>query len=94
MATLHTDPIRKAVAGGDFQPALRLWNDYAAGIREEICRGSCTEARMAEAQEFMEWARRMVRCTCAEAQDRLNAMHVAGQYSHASEPASFLRTSL
>jgi hypothetical protein len=95
MNTQRTDHIRRAVVSADWQNALRLWGDYAAGIREEISRRACTPARMAEAREFLDWARRVVLCTRAQAQRRLNAIHVAQQYNPVpSKPAGFLRTSL
>jgi hypothetical protein len=95
MDTQPTNDIRRAVASGDYPSALRLWDEYAAGIRQEIRRGACTPARMAEAREFLEWARRAVLCARARAQNQLNAIHVAKQYGQSpSRPASFLRTSL
>jgi hypothetical protein len=95
MDTDRTSQLRKAIASGDFGRALRLWDDYAAGIRREIGCGTCTAARMAEAREFLDWARRVVLCARAHAQNRLNAIHVARQYGPApSRPASLFRTSL
>jgi hypothetical protein len=95
MDTRRADHLRKAMASGDYRNALRLWDEYAAGIRQEISAGTCTVARMAEAREFLDWARRVVLCARAQAQNRLNAIHVAQQYGPASSPpASFLRTSL
>jgi len=95
MDTERTSHLRKAIASGDYGNALRLWDDYAAGIRQEIGRGVCTAARMAEAREFLDWARRVVLCARAQAQNRLNAIHVARQYGPApSRPASRFRTSL
>jgi hypothetical protein len=95
MDTERTSHLRKAIASGDYRLALRLWDDYAAGIRQEIGRGACTAARMAEAREFLDWARRVVLCARAQAQNRLNAIHVARQYGQApSRPASHFRTSL
>jgi len=95
MDTHRTDPLRIAVAAGDFRQVLRLWENYAAGVREEIGRGTCTKARIAEAGEFLEWARRVVLCGRAQTQNRLNAVHVASQYGAvSSRPSSLLRTSL
>jgi len=95
MNTRRTEHIRNAVASGDWQSALRLWDDYAAGIREEIRQRVCAPARLAEAREFLEWARGMALCASAQAQNRLNTIHVAKQYGPAPSPrASFLRTSL
>jgi hypothetical protein len=95
MDTGRTNPIRKAMASGEYDRALRLWGDYAAGIREEIGRGACTRARMAEAREFLNWARVTVLCARTRAQNQLNAIHVAQRYGPApSQPESSLRTSL
>jgi hypothetical protein len=95
MDTPRTDEMRRAVASGEWPAVLRLWEVYAAGIREEIGRGACTPARMAEAQGFLDWARRVVLCARAQAQTRLNAIHVARQYGPSpSRPPSSLRTSL
>ena len=71
MDTPRTDEMRRAVASGEWPAVLRLWEVYAAGIREEIGRGACTPARMAEAQGFLDWARRVVLCARAQAQTRL-----------------------
>jgi hypothetical protein len=90
-----TDPIRQAVASGEFQRATLLWNEYAARIREEIARGICTEARMAEAGELVEWSRRVVLCDRARAQGQLTTIWVASQYGPANSPdASGLRASM
>jgi hypothetical protein len=95
MDTQRTDDLRIAMAAGDYACALRLWDEYAAGIRQEISGGTCTAARMAEARDFLDWARRVVLCARAQAQNQLNAIHVAKQYGpDPSPPTSFLRTSL
>ena len=94
-AHARTGAMREAVASGDCQAALRLWDVYVAGIREEIARRECSPARLAEAREFLDWARRTVLCARAQAQTRLNAIHVARQYgAPPSRPPSSLRTSL
>jgi hypothetical protein len=95
MDTPRTGQIRTAVASGDWRTALRLWDVYAAGIREEIGRGACSQARMAEAREFLDWAGRVVLCARAQTQNRLNTIFVAKQYGPSpSRPPSSLRTSL
>jgi hypothetical protein len=91
----HIDNMQKAVASGDWPAVLRLWDVYAGGIRTEIGRGTCTPARMAEAREFLEWAKRIALCARAQAQNRLNAIHAARQYSpQRLPPPPLLRTSL
>jgi hypothetical protein len=95
MNTHRTDDIRKAVASGEWPAVLRLWDAYAAGIREEIGRGTCSQARMAEAREFLDWAKRFVLCARAQAQHRLDAIYAVRQYGPPpSRPLSSLRTSL
>ncbi|MBZ5621886.1 MAG: hypothetical protein LAQ69_24645 [Acidobacteriia bacterium] len=95
MKNQRTDPIRQAVAAGEFHRATLLWNEYAAGIREEIGRGACTEARMAEAGELLEWSRGVALCDRAHAQSQLTSMRVAAQYGPADTPlARFVRASL
>jgi hypothetical protein len=95
MKTQRTDELRKAVASGEWPAVLRLWDVYAAGIREEIGRGACSQARMAEAREFLDWARRFVLCARAQAQHRLNAIYAARQYGpQPFQPVSSLRKSL
>jgi hypothetical protein len=95
MNTSPTDPLRQAVVSGDFPAVLRLWEEYAAAIREEIGRGVCTQARMAEAAEFLDWARRVVLCNRAQTQTQLNTIHAARQYgSSPTQPPSLVRASL
>jgi hypothetical protein len=86
MAAGRTDEMRAAVAAGDWPAVLRLWDRYAAGILDEIARGTCTTARMAEAREFLEWARRVVVCARARSQKQLDAIHAARQYDR--EPSA------
>jgi hypothetical protein len=87
--------MRRAVASGDWHSVLRLWDVYAAGILEEIGRGTCTPARMAEAREFLEWTERVALCARAQAQHRINAIHAARQYGPpSSPPGSSVHTSL
>ena len=76
-----TGAIRQAVAAGDFPRVTRLWNQYATGIQEEICRGACTAARMAEARELVEWARLTWLCARSHLQARLNTIAAAERYT-------------
>lgn len=94
-----TEPIRQAVASGEYRKAQLLWNGYAALLREELPKGSVTEARVAEVRELVEWSRRMVLCTRAHAQSRLDSMRdsmrVAQAYGRRrSRPAALIQTSL
>jgi hypothetical protein len=95
MDTNRTDDMRDAVASGDWRAVLRLWEGYAAGILEEIGHGTCTRARMSEAGEFLDWARRVALCARAQAQNRLNTIHAARQYDpRPSRPFPSVRASL
>jgi hypothetical protein len=95
MGTGQIDNMRQAVASGEWPKVLRLWELHAAGIREELARGTCTRARLAEAREFLDWAKRVALCARAQAQSRLNTIYAATQYgSQPSQPRSSLRTSL
>jgi hypothetical protein len=86
MDSQRTDPIRQAVASGEYQRATLLWNEYVAGIREEIGRGTCTRARMEETAQLVEWSRRVVLCNRARAQGQLTTIWVASQYGPADPP--------
>jgi len=91
----RTEGIRRAVAAGDWPAVLRLWELYAAGILDEIGRGTCTHARMAEAGDFLNWATRFALCARAHAQNRLASIHAARQYGpEPVPPHSSLRKSL
>jgi len=95
METGRTDDMRKAVAAGDWPAVLRLWEVYAAGILDEIGHGTCTRARLAEAGEFLNWAKRVALCARAHAQTRLDCIHAAKQYdAPPAPPRSSIRTSL
>jgi hypothetical protein len=91
----RTDDMRTAVASGDWHAVLRLWDIYAAGIHQELAQGTCTRARLSEAGEFLDWAKRVALCARAQAQNRLNTIHAARQYDpQPSRPLPSLRTSL
>ena len=87
MGHQRTVTIREAIASGAFHRAALLWNEYAAGIRDEIDRGTCTAARMAEAGELLEWSREVVLCERARAQAQINTIWVAGQYGPGEPPS-------
>ena len=85
-----TDPIRQAIAAGEFQRAMLLWNEYVAAILEEIRQGTCTQARMIEASELLEWACNVVQCDRAHAQSQLNTIWAASQYDPSGSTADTL----
>jgi hypothetical protein len=81
-----TDLIRKAVVAGEFERALLLWNGYAGRLRKELRGDSRSAARLAEARDLVEWSRRTVRCAHAHAQDRMNGLRIARDYSEPVPP--------
>jgi hypothetical protein len=94
-----TEPIRQALAAGEFQKAQLLWNGYAALLCQEMPKGSVTEARLAEMRELVEWSRRAVLCFRAHTQSRLDSMRdsmrVAQAYERPrSQRAAHIRTRL
>jgi hypothetical protein len=94
-----TEPIRQAIAAGEFQKAQLLWDGYAALLRQEMPKGSVTAARMAEMRELVEWSRRAVLCFRAHTQSRLDSMRdsmcVARAYGGPrSRRPAIVRTSL
>ena len=86
MDTGRTDELRHAVATGEWPAVLRLWEALATDILQEIGRGTCTEARMSEAGEFLDWAKRVALCARAQAQQQLDAIHAARQYDLQTGP--------
>ena len=72
--------IREAIGSDDYPLASRLWNIYAGQLRDELLRGTVSEARMAEARELAGWSRLMLICARGLALDNLNALHVARTY--------------
>jgi len=95
MSISQTEEMRKSVAAGDWAAVLRLWDDYAARILDEISQRACSTARLAEAREFLDWARRVALCARAQTQQRLNAIHAAREYCPQPErPRSAVRISL
>jgi hypothetical protein len=95
MDTGRTDEMRQAVAAGDWPAVLRLWELYVADILDEIGRGTCTRARIAEARELLDWAKRFALCARAHAQNRLDTLHAARQYGpEPIPPHAALRRSL
>jgi hypothetical protein len=85
--------IRRALAGGEFAVARRLWESYAGELRIAIEAGTATEASMAETRELLGYARVTVRSFQAHAAARLGATHAACAYELAARKrGSFLRT--
>ena len=70
------EPVRRAIAAGDFAHALELWNGYAAALAG----GNLTGAKLAEAAELIAWSRPFLLRGREHAAVRLRALHVAGAY--------------
>ena len=95
MSQSATDEMRQAAAAGDWPAVLQLWEEYAAGIRQELAQGVCTRERLQEAREFLDWAGRVALCARAQDQRRLDTLHAAQQYSpQPTQRLPALRTSL
>jgi hypothetical protein len=67
--------IREAVAGGEYDRALTLWQEYAAGIA-----AGPTPESLAEAAGLIEWARPLLEAARSDVAERLRLLHVAGAY--------------
>ena len=83
MISQRTKPIREAIASGEFDRAMDLWNEFTTLLREEIGRGTCTQASMSETADLLAWSRGVVLCERAHAQSQLTTMWVASQYGPA-----------
>jgi hypothetical protein len=84
MDNLLTDRIRQAVASGEFHGALLLWNEYVARLQQKLGRLSKTDIH--EAAELVAWSREVLLCAGAHAQDYLNRLNVAGEYTNPPAP--------
>lgn len=74
------DEMRTAAAAGDWPAVLRLWAEYAEVIRDELAQGVCTQTRLLEAREFLDWAGRLALCARAQNQQQLDTIHAVQQY--------------
>lgn len=77
--------IRRAVSAGEFDKASALWETYAAQLTETIRIRSCSTAQLAQMRELIDWTRRIITCSRAQAQRRINTrltgLHVATVYA-------------
>ena len=80
MQPFSLEPLRQAVCSGDFERAQLLWNECAACLADELSGRRLSEARLAEVRELVEWSRNVVSCARAQMQNRINSLHVAGEY--------------
>jgi hypothetical protein len=90
MRQLPLESIRQAVNSGEFDRAQLLWNQYAAGLAEELSNRCLSAARLAEVRELVEWSRTVVMCERSHLQSKLNRMQselrVAGEYGIPASP--------
>jgi hypothetical protein len=80
MKQLPLETIRQAVNSGEFGRAQILWKECAAGLAEELSKGCLSEGRLSEVRELVEWSRTVVLCERARLLNKLNHLHVAGEY--------------
>lgn len=77
--------IRDAVSAGEFDKASALWETYVAQVADQIRGGACSEARLAELRDLIDWTRGVVTCARAHAQRRMNTkrmeLHAATVYA-------------
>jgi hypothetical protein len=64
-------PIREAISSGEFERARLLWDSSVTGLVEEFEHGGCTEARLAEIRELVEWSRTVFLCERVRLQDQI-----------------------
>ncbi len=88
MQQLWLEPIRLAIASGEFELALRLWNDYAEGLAAALNEGRLSGDRLREVGEIVEWTRSVVLATRAHLSAQLNSLRVAEGYEPASSSAT------
>jgi hypothetical protein len=82
MDNLLPERIRQAVASGEFQRALLLWNEYAAQLQQELGCGRLSATDFEEAGQLVAWSRQVALCARVQAQDDLNRLNVAGEYAN------------
>ena len=73
--------IRASIASDNYTEALRLWNAWAAQIREDLASGKPSQPSLAAAAQLVAWTRTSLLCKRAHAQRRLNTAYVAGLYT-------------
>jgi hypothetical protein len=81
MDNQRTAAIRQAVATGEYERALHLWNDYATQLRQQLSSGSLSRAEIEEAGRIVAWSREITLCARARVLDELNSLCVAAQYA-------------
>jgi hypothetical protein len=80
MKQLPLETIRQAVSSGECGRAQLLWKECAAGLAEELNMGCLSAARLSEVGELVEWSRTVVLCERTRLLNKLNHLHVAGEY--------------
>ena len=82
------ESVRQAVGSGEYCRAQLLWQECVAALAEDARLGRLTEARLAEVRELVEWSRAVVLCARVRLLERINTLHVAGEYEFAAPPSS------
>jgi hypothetical protein len=88
MGAASTAEIRAAIASGNYELALRLWNEYTSEIRDAIEQRALPEEAFAEFCGLADWGRTMLQCSRAHLLDQLNSRYVAGVYASQSGASS------
>jgi hypothetical protein len=90
MQQIPLESIRHAVNSGEFDRAQLLWNQYAAGLADELSNRCLSVARLAEVHELVEWSRTVVLCERAHLRSKLNRtqseLRVTGEYGIPASP--------
>ena len=76
--------LQDSISSGEFPKATALWEIHAAQVADEIRGGICSQARLTQMRELIDWTRGIVTCTRAHAQRRVNVrrteLHAAAVY--------------
>ena len=81
MDTGLLEGIRTAVACGEFDKALVLWNEYVARLEQDVSQGRrLSEEEFRKAGELVSWSRQVALCARTRAMDQLDSLRVARQY--------------
>jgi hypothetical protein len=90
MQPLPLESVRHAINSGEFDRALLLWSQCAAGLDAELSTRRLSVARLAEVRELVEWSRTVVLCERAHLQNKLNRMQselrIAEEYGLPAAP--------
>jgi hypothetical protein len=80
------DPIRAAVAGGDYAAARRLFDDYAGALREKALGGTLDGQSLQEILELIEWTRQTALAGRSHLEARIQSLREEVYVSRAYAP--------